>query len=194
MIAHENRIIRRQTILFIVVFAAALIVSSLVAHGDPALGVSEGYGDRLNEDGVVLSPEQVKIDRLTDQNQALRLQLRKERDAHANTVKRLRSALNAKSSINSAIRLAAVTTGVPESQIRSVAHCESRLHANAVGRTPVGSERAVGLMQFLPSTFRRTAFGRAGLDPMDPYVSALAAASIASKEGWRQWACKPGKS
>lgn len=44
---------------------------------------------------------------------------------------------------------------------------------------------------FLPSTFRRTPFGRAGLSPMDPYVSALAAASIVRREGWRQWACKP---
>lgn len=44
---------------------------------------------------------------------------------------------------------------------------------------------------FLPSTFRRTPFGRAGLSPMDAYVSALAAASIVRREGWRQWACKP---
>lgn len=121
----------------------------------------------------------------------LRRQLARERTLHANQVKALRSQLTTRTSIRSAIAVAAVATGVPASQIRSVAHCESRMQATAVGRTPVGPERAVGLMQFLPSTFRRTPYGRAGLSPMDPYVSALAAASIVRREGWRQWACKP---
>lgn len=123
--------------------------------------------------------------------QRLRSQLALERAQHAHEVKALRSQLASRTSIRSAIRTAAVTYSVPESQIRSVAWCESRMRATAIGRTPVGSERAVGLMQWLPSSFSRTPYGRAGLNPFDPYVSALAAAETVRKEGWRAWACKP---
>ncbi len=127
----------------------------------------------------------------TTVEQRLRRQLARERTLHANQVKALRSQLTTRTSIRSAIAVAAVATGVPASQIRTVAHCESRMQATAVGRTPVGPERAVGLMQWLPSSFSRTPYGRAGLNPFDPYVSALAAAETVRKEGWRQWACKP---
>lgn len=62
------------------------------------------------------------------------------------------------------------------------------MKATAVGpRTRAG--RAVGLMQFMPGTWRSTRYR--SLPPTDPYASALAAASIVKREGWRQWECTP---
>lgn len=189
----EKLLGRRQARRYVIGFFLLLAAGSWVAGGDPALSENGSSPSPSASSPSALSVSETESQLIAERkaSAALRARLALERKASAATVKRLRSTLNAKPSVRSALKVSALVYGVPESQLRAVAHCESRLSASAVGRTPVGSERAVGLMQFLPSTFRRTSFGRAGLDPFDPYVSALAAGSIVQREGWRQWSCKP---
>lgn len=120
----------------------------------------------------------------------LTAQLEQERADHARELSRLARAARTPARVRQGISAAARTYRVSEVEMRRVAFCESRMNPAAVGRIPVGRERAQGLMQILPSTFARTPYR--GLDPFDPAVNALAAAWIVSRDrGWRQWACKP---
>lgn len=184
--AHRARAKRRVAAVFVLAITAYVALVWFMG-GDPAYLADQAAAEQSSP-GVSSSVSSVSSPSTESE---LRAQLALERAAHAATVRVLRQKLASRTSVSSALVLAATVTGVPVSQLRAVARCESELHPYAVGRTPVGSERAVGLMQFLPSTFRRTAFGRAGLSAFDPYVSAMAAASTVKREGWRQWACKP---
>jgi soluble lytic murein transglycosylase-like protein len=134
----------------------------------------------------------------TDPADALRAQLRAERAAHrierrrlAGMVRerdrRIRSMRASSGGVDHALRLAATATGVPLGQLRSVARCESGLSATARNRFSGAS----GLLQFLPSTWLSTPFGRAGWSVMDAHANAMAAAQIVAREGWRQWECRP---
>lgn len=90
-------------------------------------------------------------------------------------------------SVTEALRLASITYGVPYREMRSVAWCESRLDPRAYNR----SSGASGLMQFLPSTWRRTPY--ASLSPFSPHANALAGGWLYVRSGrsWRQWVCRP---
>lgn len=87
--------------------------------------------------------------------------------------------------VNYALRLASDLYRVPYWQMRSVAWCESRFDPSNV--TPPYS--ASGLMQFLPGTWSDQGLPRFSV--FDPVANALAAARIVSREGWRQWVCRP---
>ena len=86
-----------------------------------------------------------------------------------------------------AIRLAAAAFGVPYKQLLAVARCETGGTMSPVSRNTASG--ASGLFQFLGSTWARTPFAR--FSPFDPVANALAAAKIVSREGWRQWTCRP---
>lgn len=77
-----------------------------------------------------------------------------------------------------AIDLASRVYGVPASQMRAVAYCESRFDPFAQN----GKYR--GIFQLGWSPF--------GLSPYDPLANALSAAQTVRHDGsWRQWECKP---
>lgn len=125
---------------------------------------------------------------LQDRNQAVRDLIARNRKIRIEA----RRAIRRDPEVRAAIKLASMTHGVPEWQMRRIAFCESRNTAGAVGHAPAGNgERAQGLFQFLPSTWRAYKYGRAGLSPFDPYANAMQAAYVVKTDGgWRQWECK----
>lgn len=85
-------------------------------------------------------------------------------------------------------RLAAVTYGVPAGGLLSVAACESHGNLHARNR----SSGAAGPMQFMPSTWRHNAYGRAGFSVDDPVAALLGAARVVRADhGYGQWVCQP---
>lgn len=86
--------------------------------------------------------------------------------------------------VTSAIE-AGIAAGLPRGWAYRVAWCESRYAPWARNRR----SGAMGLYQFMPSTWRTTPQGRAGYDPYDPYANALAAAWLYRTYGPRQWVC-----
>lgn len=101
---------------------------------------------------------------------------------------RLRQALRHAPSVQEALSLASVAYGVPRWQLAAVAGCESHQQAGAYNR----SSGATGLMQFLPSTFAATPFGRAGLSIWSPYANVMAAAwKVREEGGFGAWTCRP---
>lgn len=92
---------------------------------------------------------------------------------------------------NDAIRLASVTYGVPEAEMRAVAWCESRMNPRAANR----SSSARGLFQFLTTpnggTWGTTPYAR--MSVFNPYANALAAGWLYVKSGrnWKAWSCRP---
>jgi len=79
-----------------------------------------------------------------------------------------------------------VSLGLPRAWAYRVAWCESRYTAGAYNRWSGAS----GLFQFIPSTWRATPQGRAGLSPFDPYASAAAAAWLYRVGGPGHWSCR----
>lgn len=122
----------------------------------------------------------------------LRAQLAKERHKangwmrratrHGMNAKRWRTAAKRDPEVNEALVLASRVYGVPLSQMRSVAFCESRFFPGARN----GPYR--GLFQEGPM-FERGPFG--DLSVWSPYANAFTAAYTVAREGWRQWECKP---
>jgi hypothetical protein len=80
--------------------------------------------------------------------------------------------------VDYAIRLASAASGVPASDMRNVARCESGFDPHAT------NGRYRGLFQLGWSPF--------GFSPFDPVANALSAAlTVRHDGGWRQWECKP---
>jgi len=106
-------------------------------------------------------------------------------------VRSLRATLRHRPSVQEALTIASLVYGAPRAEMERVAFCESRLDPRARNRTPIyNGEHATGLMQTIPSTFRRSPFR--DLDIYSPYANALAGAYIWSLSGsWREWACRP---
>ena len=105
-------------------------------------------------------------------------------------VRRLRATLRHQPSVQEALTIASIVYGTPRREMERVAFCESRLDPNARNRTPIyNGEHATGLMQTIPSTFRRSPFR--DLNIYSPYANALAGAYIWSlSRSWREWHCK----
>ena len=76
--------------------------------------------------------------------------------------------------------------GLPRAWAYRVAWCESRYDPGAYNRRSGAS----GLFQFIPSTWRNTPQGRAGMSPFDPYANAEAAAWLYRVGGPRHWSCR----
>jgi len=79
-----------------------------------------------------------------------------------------------------------IAQGLPRAWAYRVAWCESRYDPGAYNRWSGAS----GLYQFLPTTWRNTPQGRAGLSPFDPYANAEAAAWLYRVGGPGHWACR----
>ena len=79
--------------------------------------------------------------------------------------------------VDYALRLAASVFGVSYWQLRSVAWCESHHYPYA------RNGRYAGIFQLSWRPF--------GFSPFDPVASALSTAATVSREGWRQWECRP---
>jgi len=114
-----------------------------------------------------------------------------QRRAADREVRRLRAIVRHDPSVQEALDIASLVYGTPRQEIERVAFCESRLDPRARNRTPIyNGEHATGLLQTIPSSFRRSPFRE--LDIYSPYANALAGAYIWSLSGsWREWACRP---
>lgn len=87
-----------------------------------------------------------------------------------------------------AIRLASAVFGVPESEMRAVASCETGGSFSATSLN--SSSGAAGEFQFLSSTWARA--GIPGFSVFDPIANSLAAARLVIRDGgWSEWSCKP---
>jgi hypothetical protein len=147
----------------------------------PHTGVSQTTGD-VNISLVMCG------DPTADQ---LRRQLRLERARHNATKRVLRAsrielrAANRRhqGTVDHAIHLAAQAYGVDHRAMRRVAMCESTM------RPWARNGQYVGLFQAGVPFWRSTPFS--AFDRTDPYANALATAHVVSKQGWRQWECKP---
>lgn len=101
-----------------------------------------------------------------------------------------RRTLLERTSTAEAIQLACVTYRVPCSTLWRKARCETggTFSPLAWNPTPIGSEHASGLFQFLPSTFRSTPYGRFSI--FDPVANALAAGWMHAHGRGGEWACQ----
>jgi hypothetical protein len=115
-------------------------------------------------------------------------QARRDANARAVTVRRLRTTLAHSPSISEAIRLA--TIAYPAfSQARAwqiVEHESLMMPDPAHAKNP--SSSASGLFQFLDSTWMSTPYGKAGMSVWSPYASALAAGYMHSVGRKCEWA------
>lgn len=86
------------------------------------------------------------------------------------------------------LRLAAAAFGIPLSEEVCIGTKESGLGNQT---TPEPSSGALGLMQFLRSTWEHTPFYAFGFSRTDDDANALAAAQIVAHDGsWRQWSTR----
>lgn len=131
--------------------------------------------------GQAAKPSKPHIEKVADQLRKERQQARHLRAEN----RRLRRALEHDGSVTEAIRLASFIYRVPESTLRRLAFCESRMNPGAVN----SSSGASGLLQFLPSTWAGNYYGRAGFSVLSPYANALGAAQHISKYGTGAWEC-----
>ncbi len=95
--------------------------------------------------------------------------------------KRARRTLASSPTVSEAINLAAVIYG-NGSTLWALARCESTLNPRAQNAS--GSS---GLMQFMPSTFASTPYGRFSI--WSPYASALAAGWMLQQGRRSEWVC-----
>jgi Transglycosylase-like domain len=101
-------------------------------------------------------------------------------------VRSLQAAVRHDPETSAAIRLACITYPTVCGWLWRVARCESNLHRYSVNALSGAS----GLYQFLGSTWRGTAAGRAGISVFDPYASALMAGRYAANGGTSAWVCR----
>lgn len=160
------------------------IVSVVIVGGIVAIPHPAQFADAQSQ--IEAPPDQ------PTEAERLRGQLRQERRARAHQVRGLRTRLRearAKSSyrfrpsVDHALVIASLTYGVPLSNMRAVARCESTF------RPWARNGRYVGLFQFGASAWRQSSY--TVLSRTDPYANALAHAEIVSDEGYGQWECKP---
>ena len=126
----------------------------------------------------------------TTREQALRDQLRRERIRHAlerqaalQTNRNLRRILNTKPSVQEAVTIAALVSGVDRGHLWRVVRCESGGNPLVTNRS--GSD-AGGLVQYLSTTWANTTFGRAGLNRYSPYANAIQGA-LAMRHSMQPW-------
>ncbi len=119
---------------------------------------------------------------LTASQWAARFRFRtRQLQAARSDTKRVRRTLASSPTVSEAINLAAVIYG-NGSTLWALARCESTLNPRAQNAS--GSS---GLMQFMPSTFASTPYGRFSI--WSPYASALAAGWMLQQGRRSEWVC-----
>ena len=116
----------------------------------------------------------------------LRIERRKwahERRALREQVRGLRAASQWRPNVVEAITIASLVSGVPRAHLDRVVRCESGHDPNATNTTSGAS----GLVQYLPSTWAATTFGKAGLNRYSPYANAIQGA-LAMRHSMTPWA------
>lgn len=168
----------RATILLLAVVVALMLTAAASPKDDPPVEetfVTPGHINLVHADTVARKKAERK---LAMANRTIRKQRKTIRWQHGLLKRRWRP------TVHYALRLASAVSGVSYWQLRTVSWCESRHWPFATN----GQYR--GLFQEGPM-FERHPIGQAGFNVFDPLANALVAATTASREGWRQWACRP---
>lgn len=116
------------------------------------------------------------------------VQARKDANARAHTIRRLKHVIAADVTIQQAIDLAAIAYGVDDGTLSRKASCEStgghgyNPHAKSTRST------AAGLFQFLDTTWASTPYAR--FSPYNPLAAALAAAWMHANHRGGEWVCQ----
>jgi len=120
-------------------------------------------------------------------------QARRDANARRSTIRRLRRTLRYSPTIQEAVALATIAyPAFSSARAWEIIRHESGMTpdpAHAVNRTPIGSEHASGLYQFLPSTFRSTPYARFSI--WSPYAQSLAAGWMHTHGRGCEWAIGP---
>lgn len=156
-----------------------------------AVAISQARGDEASCDPRPVESNLPGAPCATTEAQMLRDQLRRERIRHAlerqaalQANRNLRRILNTKPSVQEAVTIASLVSGVDRAHIWNVVRCESGGNPLVTNRS--GSD-AGGLVQYLGSTWRATTFGRAGLDRYSAYANVIQGA-LAMRHSMAPWA------
>jgi hypothetical protein len=125
-----------------------------------------------------------EADRLRDQLRRERINHRLELRAALVTNRNLRRILYTKPSVQEAVTIASLVSGVDRGHLWTVIRCESGGNPLVTNRS--GSD-AGGLVQYLGSTWRATTFGKAGLSRYSAYANAIQGA-LAMRHSMSPWA------
>ena len=113
------------------------------------------------------------------------VQARKDANARAFTIKRLRKTVAHDTTIGECVKLATIAyPAFTESRAWKIIGIESKGNPNA--KNPHST--ASGLFQFLTSTFASTPYGRAGMSIWSPCASAMAAGWMHQNGRGGEWA------
>lgn len=118
------------------------------------------------------------------------VQNRKNANARAVTIQRLKKAIKRDYSVQECVKLATIAyPALNESRAWNIIGGESGGNPNARNKSPIyNGEHAAGLWQFIPSTFNSTPYGKAGMSIWSPCASSLAAGWMHENGRGGEWA------
>ncbi len=127
-----------------------------------------------------------EADRLRDQLRRERINHRLELRAALVTNRNLRKILATDPSVQEAVTIASLVSGVDRGHLWTVIRCESG--GNPLIENPSPRSDAGGLVQYLSTTWNNTTFGRAGLSRFSAYANAIQAGLVMrhTMEPWRE--------
>lgn len=115
------------------------------------------------------------------------VQARKDANARAKTVKRLRKTINHNSTISECVTLATIAyPSFTKARAWKIIHRESWTSGKQYAKNKHST--ASGLYQFLTSTFASTPYGKAGMSIWSPCASSLAAGWMHQHGRGGEWA------
>jgi hypothetical protein len=117
------------------------------------------------------------------------VQARKNANARAMTIKRLKKTIRITYSIKECVKLATIAyPALTENRAWRIIGGESHGNPNARNTKSIwNGEHAAGLWQFIPSTFASTPYGKAGMSIWSPCASSLAAGYMHSVGRGNEW-------
>lgn len=118
-------------------------------------------------------------------------QARKDANARAVTIRRLKKTVAHSPTIEECVKLATIAyPAFTEARAWQIIKHESWMAGKQYAKNP--SSTASGLYQFLTSTFASTPYGRAGMSIWSPCASSLAAGWMHQTGRGREWAIGSG--
>jgi hypothetical protein len=133
----------------------------------------------LSNEGQPAAPQEMTLEEVALSNAKLRAQLRRERAAHARSLRKLRRATVRRPDVQHALALGAAAYGLPKGRLENVAFCESRFDNEA------RNGQYQGLFQFGSRLWNATPYST--FSRTDPYASSFAAAWAFSRGMARHW-------